>query len=165
MVAAIILWPHVLTAAILCCHFSPTHTHRVLSFSGIVACIFFKLCDWTANSGFNEVQRLYNHCANSIVICNGKSQWWICAVKTAGCEDLYWYYTVLQTYHQQWPEALLQMVAWAHVLPAWEVEQFVLVGDGGFVFQLPHNDVDEMGVFDDDGHLFEHVLKADASLL
>lgn len=41
----------------------------------------------------------------------------------------------------------------------------MLVGDSGLVFQLPHQNIDEMGVFDDDGHLLKHVLKANASLL
>lgn len=55
--------------------------------------------------------------------------------------------------------------AWAEVWPAGEVEQLVLVADRGFVLQLPHQHVDQVGVFDNDGHLFKHVLEADASLL
>lgn len=41
----------------------------------------------------------------------------------------------------------------------------MLVADCGFVLQLPHQHVDQVRVFDDDGHLFKHVLKADAGLL
>lgn len=57
------------------------------------------------------------------------------------------------------------MATWAHVWPAWEVEQFVLVGDCGLVLQVPHQCVDEVGVFDDNGHLLEHMLEANVSLL
>lgn len=41
----------------------------------------------------------------------------------------------------------------------------MLVADRGFVLQLPHQHVDKVRVFDNNGHLFKHVLKADASLL
>lgn len=41
----------------------------------------------------------------------------------------------------------------------------MLVADRGFVLQLPHHHVDEVGVFDNNGHLFKHVFEADASLL
>lgn len=41
----------------------------------------------------------------------------------------------------------------------------MLVGDGGLVLQLPQQHVDEVGVFDDYGHLLKHVFKADAGLL
>lgn len=54
---------------------------------------------------------------------------------------------------------------WAEVWPAGEVEQLVLVADCGFVLQLPHQHVDQVRVFDNDGHLFKHVLEANASLL
>lgn len=40
----------------------------------------------------------------------------------------------------------------------------MLVCDRGLVLQLPHQCVDEMGVFDDDGDLLEHILKANACL-
>lgn len=51
------------------------------------------------------------------------------------------------------------------VWPAGEVEKLVLVADCGFVLQLPHQHVDKVRVFDDNGHLFKHVLEADAGLL
>lgn len=57
------------------------------------------------------------------------------------------------------------MAAWTHVWPAGEVEQFVLIGNSGLLLQLPHQDTDEVGVFDDNRHLLEHVLEADARLL
>lgn len=41
----------------------------------------------------------------------------------------------------------------------------MLVGDRGLVLQVPHQRVDEVGVSDDDGHLLEHVLEANVSLL
>lgn len=41
----------------------------------------------------------------------------------------------------------------------------MLVADCGFVLQIPHQHVDKVRVFDDDGHLFKHVLEADAGLL
>lgn len=58
-----------------------------------------------------------------------------------------------------------KMAAWVHVWPAWEVEQFVLVGDRGLVLQLPHQCADEVRVLDDNWHLLEHMLKANVSLL
>lgn len=41
----------------------------------------------------------------------------------------------------------------------------MLVCDRGLVLQLPHQHVDEVGVFDDNRHLLKHALKADAGLL
>lgn len=41
----------------------------------------------------------------------------------------------------------------------------MLVGDSGFVLQVPHQYADKVGVFDDNGDLFKHVLEADAGLL
>lgn len=41
----------------------------------------------------------------------------------------------------------------------------MLVCDRGLVLQLPHQHADEVGVFNDNGHLLEHVLEADAGLL
>lgn len=41
----------------------------------------------------------------------------------------------------------------------------MLVADGGFVLHLPHQHVDKVRVFDNDGNLFKHVLEADAGLL
>lgn len=41
----------------------------------------------------------------------------------------------------------------------------MLVGDRGLVLQIPHQYVDEVGVFDDDRHLLEHMLEANVSLL
>lgn len=41
----------------------------------------------------------------------------------------------------------------------------MLVADCGFVLQLPHQHVDKVRVFDNNRHLLEHVLEADASLL
>lgn len=41
----------------------------------------------------------------------------------------------------------------------------MLVADRGFVLQLPHQHVDKVRVFDNNGHLFKHVFEADASLL
>lgn len=41
----------------------------------------------------------------------------------------------------------------------------MLVGDCGLVLQIPHQDVDEVGVLDDNRHLLEHVLEANVGLL
>lgn len=41
----------------------------------------------------------------------------------------------------------------------------MLVGDCGLLLQLPQQDADEVGVFDDNRHLLEHMLEADARLL
>lgn len=41
----------------------------------------------------------------------------------------------------------------------------MLVADCGFVLQLPHQHVDKVRVFDNDGNLFKHVLEANAGLL
>lgn len=41
----------------------------------------------------------------------------------------------------------------------------MLVGDRGLVLELPHQHAYEVGVLDDDGHLLEHMLKADVGLL
>ncbi len=41
----------------------------------------------------------------------------------------------------------------------------MLVGDRGLVLQFPHQCADEVGVLDDNWHLFEHMLKANVSLL
>ena len=41
----------------------------------------------------------------------------------------------------------------------------MLVGDRGLVLQIPHQCVDEVGVFDENGHLFEHMLEANVGLL
>ena len=57
------------------------------------------------------------------------------------------------------------MAAFFYVWPAWEVEQFMLVGDRGLVLQLPQHYTDEVGILDDDGHLLEHMLEADVGLL
>lgn len=53
----------------------------------------------------------------------------------------------------------------AHIWPAWEVEQFMLVGDRGLVLQFPHHYADEVGVLDDNRHLLEHMLKANIGFL
>lgn len=41
----------------------------------------------------------------------------------------------------------------------------MLVADCGFVLQVPHQHVDKVRVFDNDGNLFKHVLEANAGLL
>ncbi len=41
----------------------------------------------------------------------------------------------------------------------------MLVGDRGLVLQLPHQCVNEVRVFDDNGHLLEHMLEANVGLL
>lgn len=41
----------------------------------------------------------------------------------------------------------------------------MLVCDRGLVLHLPQQHIDEVGVFDDNRHLLEHILKADAGLL
>lgn len=41
----------------------------------------------------------------------------------------------------------------------------MLVGDRGLVLQIPHQRGDEVGVFDENGHLLEHMLETDVSLL
>lgn len=41
----------------------------------------------------------------------------------------------------------------------------MFVGHCGLVLQLPHQCVDQVGVFDHNGHLLKHILEADAGLL
>lgn len=41
----------------------------------------------------------------------------------------------------------------------------MLVCDRGLVLQVPQQHADEVGVFDDNRHLLEHILEADAGLL
>lgn len=49
-------------------------------------------------------------------------------------------------------------------LPASKTEQFVLVRYGWLLLELPHQDIDQMGVFNYDRHFLKHVLKGDACL-
>lgn len=41
----------------------------------------------------------------------------------------------------------------------------MLVADRRLVLQLPHQDVDEVRVFDHNGHFFKHMLEANVCLL
>ena len=41
----------------------------------------------------------------------------------------------------------------------------MFVSHGGLLLQFPHQDIDEVGVLDDDGHFFKHVLEPNVGFL
>lgn len=49
-------------------------------------------------------------------------------------------------------------------LPASKTEQFVLIGYGWLLLKLPHQDIDQVWVFNHNRHFLKHVLKGDACL-